>query len=311
MGLNCVDDTSSNMGKHFSWIYSSIFCVFFVASCETVRQPSVVESEMPVAALRPLGPAESAAWMPDVWPADAPEIFAGSAILIDARMGEVLFQKNADEVRPVASTQKLLTALLVVRAGNLDKVVHIMPSDVQVEPSKLGIRPGERYSRRLLLAAMMVRSSNDAAMALARDVAGSVESFMEWMNRAAGELGARRSYFANPHGLPAAQYSTARDIAKIAFAAYREPELRKLMMLKTLTIRLGSGRTVVLENTNELLKRMPACNGMKTGYTVAAGRCLVASAKLGSREMILVQLGSKTQHIFNDAQRVFAWALRR
>ena len=242
-----------------------------------------------------------------VWPANAPSIAAQSAIMIDARSGEVLFQKNADAYRPPASTQKLLTALLVSRRGNLDGPLTIMPEDTRVEPTKLGLRPGERYTRRSLLEAIMVKSCNDACAALARDHSGSEQAFVDNMNRAAWSIGARNSRFANSHGLPAPNFSTARDIARIAYVAYREPLLRRMMQKRAVYFRHNSGRITVLKATNKLLERSPAYNGMKTGYTDAAGRCLVSSGRLNGREVILVQLGSKTKYIFDDAERVMAW----
>jgi len=245
-----------------------------------------------------------------VWPANAPGIYAQSAIMIDARTGEVIFQKNADARRVPASTQKLLTALLITRRGNLDAPVTIMPEDTRVEPTKLGLRPGERYTRRNLLQAIMIKSSNDACAALARDHSGTEAAFVENMNRAAWSLGARSSYFLNSHGLPPEQYSSARDIARIAFAAYRDPVLRRMMQQRVVYFRHNTGRVTRLEATNKLLERSGAFNGMKTGYTYAAGRCLVSSGRLNGREVILVQLGSRTKHIFDDAERVMAWSGR-
>jgi D-alanyl-D-alanine carboxypeptidase (penicillin-binding protein 5/6) len=244
---------------------------------------------------------------PSVWPSDAPDILATSAILIDARNGRVLYQKNADEQRQVASTQKLLTGLLITQQGDLDGLITIAPTDTQVQPTKLGLRAGERYPRRMLLQAMMVRSSNDATAALARDHSGSEAVFVGNMNLAAWQLGARSSQFANAHGLPANQFSTARDIARIAFRAYRDPELRRMMLVRNMTFRFNSGRTTNLKATNDLLDKSPVFNGMKTGYTIAAGRCLVSSADFGDRQLILVQLGSRTSHIFNDAERLLRW----
>jgi serine-type D-Ala-D-Ala carboxypeptidase (penicillin-binding protein 5/6) len=276
-----------------------------LAGCATKEPPA---SQTRRATLAPtVAAAPSSA---PVWPANAPGIYAQSAIMIDARTGEVIFQKNADARRVPASTQKLLTALLITRRGNLDAPVTIMPEDTRVEPTKLGLRPGERYTRRALLESIMVKSSNDACAALARDHSGSEAAFVENMNRAAWSLGARSSYFLNSHGLPPEQYSSARDIARIAFAAYRDPVLRRMMQQRVVYFRHNTGRVTRLEATNKLLERSGAFNGMKTGYTYAAGRCLVSSGRLNGREVILVQLGSRTKHIFDDAERVMAWSGR-
>ena len=279
-----------------------LLAAIFLAGCAAPRE---VRRALPAGP--PVAEAPSSA---PVWPANAPSLAAQSAIMIDARSGEVLFQKNADERRVPASTQKLLTALLVSRRGNLDAPVTIAPEDTRVEPTRLGLRPGERYTRRELLQSIMVKSSNDACAALARDHSGTEAAFVENMNRAAYSLGARNSYFVNSHGLPANQFSTARDIARIAFRAYRDPVLRRMMQQRVFYFRHNSGRITRLEATNKLLERSPAFNGMKTGYTDAAGRCLVSSGRLNGREVILVQLRSRTKYIFDDAQRVMAWSGR-
>ncbi len=261
------------------------------------------------AALPPPPVASSPSQAGALWPATAPQIHAKAAILIDARNGRVLYQKNADERRQVASTQKLLTALIIAEREPLDGVIPIEASDTRVEPSKLGLRTGDRYPRRKLLTAMMIKSSNDATAALARDHAGSIEAFSAEMNSVARSFGANDSFFLNPHGLPANQFSTARDIARIAFRAYRNPDLRQMMRQQLMVFQLQSGRSITLKATNDLLKKSPAFNGMKTGYTIAAGRCLVASVASGGRELIFVQLGSQTRYIFDDAERMLRWGL--
>ena len=282
-----------------------VLAAAFLAGCATTPPSAQTRRAEPSSSPVAAAPSNEV-----LWPAGAPGLYAQSAIMIDARTGQVLFQKNADERRAPASTQKLLTALLVARRGNLDAPVTIMPEDTRVEPTKLGLRAGERYTRRSLLESIMVKSSNDACAALARDHSGTEDAFATNMNRAAYALGARSSYFVNSHGLPASQFSTARDIARIAFLAYREPVLRRMMQQRVVYFRHNSGRITTLKATNKLLERSGAFNGMKTGYTFAAGRCLVSSGRLNGREVILVQLGSNTKNIFDDAQRVMAWSGR-
>ena len=277
--------------------------VLFLAGCASA--PREVRRAEAAAA-----PVASAPTSSPVWPGNAPSLVAESAIVIDAHSGEVLFQKNADVRRPAASTQKLLTALMITKRGGLDGGIMIAPEDTRVEPTKLGLRPGERYTRRSLLEAIMVKSCNDACTALARDHSGSDGMFAANINQTAWALGARSSHFSNSSGLPAPQYSTARDIARIAFHAYRNPELRRMMRQQHCVFRHNSGRITVLKATNKLLSRSPAYTGMKTGYTDAAGRCLVSSGRPGGREVILVQLGSKTRYIFDDAERLMSWAGR-
>jgi D-alanyl-D-alanine carboxypeptidase (penicillin-binding protein 5/6) len=279
-----------------------------LVGCAIQEPPSV---SVPRAELWRSPIADSPPGAGQIWPASAPAIRARTAIMIDARSGLTLWQKYADVRTQVASTQKLLTALIVLRRGNLDDRVFVAPQDTYVEPSKLGIRPGQSYTRRTLLSAMMVKSENDAAAALARDCYGNLPAFASAMNSTAWELGAHDSHFLNPHGLPAYQYSTARDMARIAFRAYREPFLRGLMASRYYTFVYANGRRKTLENTNMLLKRSSMFDGMKTGYTYAAGRCLISSASEGGRAVILVQLGSKTKYIFDDAERMMRWGLRQ
>jgi D-alanyl-D-alanine carboxypeptidase (penicillin-binding protein 5/6) len=144
-----------------------------------------------------------------------PPIRAAAYLLLDARTGQHLASRNAETPRAVASTQKLVTALVVLDAGNLDKPVRVTASDVNVEPTRLGLRPGEVYTRRTLLYAFLVKSANDVANVLARDNAGSIPAFAAKMNAKARSLGCTNSYFVNPHGLTAPlQRSTARDMAR-------------------------------------------------------------------------------------------------
>lgn len=241
-----------------------------------------------------------------------PAIAGQSAIVIDYATGRVLYAKNADVPRAVASTQKIITALCVLDAGDLDKKVVISPSDGACEPTKLGLKPGEVYSRRELLHVLMVKSANDVARSLARDVAGGQEAFANLMNRKCAQLGMRNSFFRNPHGLTEpGQYSTARDMAIAARAAYRIPILRSFVSTRSMTFRFNDGRTRFLENTNKVLKSVAYCDGMKTGTTNASGRCLVCTGSLNGRAAIVVVLKSTTPHIWHDSESLLRWALER
>jgi D-alanyl-D-alanine carboxypeptidase (penicillin-binding protein 5/6) len=242
-----------------------------------------------------------------------PKTRAASVLVEDALSGEVLYEKNADATRAAASTQKLLTALVVAEAGYLDQMVTVQLVDTQAEPVKLNIKPGENYQRIDLLRALLVKSPNDVARCLARDNAGSIEGFAEKMNAKARSLGATHSNFVNPNGLPMPdQYSTARDLSLIARAAYANPTIRSIVCLPQLVFRYANGRTRQLENTNKILKRLPYCNGMKTGYTEAAGHCLIASGRIPGRDVIVVILGDRSRTaVWEDASALLSWGLRR
>lgn len=239
-----------------------------------------------------------------------PSTRAASVMVIDAKSGEIFYEKNADAARPAASTQKLLTALIVAERGFLDRQVTVEHADTLAEPVRLNIKPGETYTRIDLLRALLVKSPNDVARCLARDSAGSVEAFAELMNQKARELGANHSHFVNPNGLPIpGQYSSARDLSIIAKAAYANPTIRSIVCLPRIVFRFSNGRTRELENTNKVLKRLAYCNGMKTGYTEAAGHCLIASGTRPGRDIIVVVLGDSKSGVWQDASALLSWGL--
>jgi len=239
-----------------------------------------------------------------------PDVKAASVMVVDAKNGKVLYEKNADERRPPASTQKLLTALILSEDGDLDKEVTAEASDTWAEPVVLGLKPGDTYTRRQLLTVLLVHSVNDVARCLARDNAGNVDDFAVKMNRKAAELGMTNSHFVNPNGLPAPdQYSTARDMSRLALAAYANRTIRGIVCTKTLEFQFADGRVTEFKNTNRVLRSCSFCNGMKTGYTEAAGHCLIASGTSGGRDVIVVVLGDTTRYVWKDAYFLLAWGL--
>lgn len=245
-------------------------------------------------------------------PNGAPKTRAAAVLVFDAISGQVLHEKNADSQRPPASTQKLLTALIIAETGDLDRPVTIRESDTWAEPVKLGFKVGDVYTRRQLLEILLVHSMNDVACALARDNAGSVAAFATKMNARAEQLGARNSNFVNPNGLPAkGQFSNARDMARIARAAYANRTIRSIVSIKMLDFRYANGQVRTFKNTNRVLREVPWCNGMKTGYTAAAGRCLIASGSLNGREVISVVLGDTSESIWKDSYSLLAWGLTK
>ena len=246
-------------------------------------------------------------------PSVFPEIAADSVMLCDAVTGRVLYEKNADQIRPVASTQKLLTALIIAEAGDLNARVRCETVDAMCEPTKLGLKEGEVYRRYDLLKILLIKSMNDVARCLARDNAGGIDAFAAKMNEKARDIGMRHSNFANPNGLTEpGQHSTARDMARLALFAYRNRVLRGIMNQRTIEWRHANSKVTIFENTNKLLKYLGLCNGMKTGYTEAAGHCLVSSATEGGKHVIAVVLGDRRREaIWVDSYRLLAWGLHQ
>ena len=243
-----------------------------------------------------------------------PQITAGRCIVIDPANDDVLFEKNPDQRGAIASTTKIMTGLLVVEAGDLDKVVTIELADTQCAPVRIGLKVGEQYTRRQLLTAMLVKSSNDIAQALARDNAGSVATFAEKMDARAQALGLTNTHFINPHGLPSLTdenpYSTARDLAMIAKAADKLPDIRAIVKLQSFKFMKPDGKSIDLANTNRVLRTASYCDGMKTGYTEAAGYCLVATGERNGRRRIVVILNDSHEGVWRDAQALLDWALK-
>ena len=239
-----------------------------------------------------------------------PTVSGKSVIVLDPRNADILHARDPDTRRPIASIQKLLTALVVLDRGSLHSKVKVAVSDTQVEPTKINIRTNQIYKKSDLLAVLLVRSGNDVAHCLARDHSGGQEAFARAMNAKARSLGMNHSHFRNPHGLTrSGQYSTARDVAILAIAAYRHNTIRSMTSIRKLPFRFADGKHTTFSNTNKVLHRYSYCNGLKTGYTRASGKCLASSAKKGSREVIVIILGSSSATIWDDSQRLLAWGL--
>ena len=221
-----------------------------------------------------------------------PAIDAAAAVVIDVKTGRVLYSKNATTRRSIASTTKIMTALVAIENGRLDDIVTISSRAVSIWGSNINLQTGQKYTLNELLYGLLLNSGNDASIAIAEHISGSVEGFVEKMNQKARELGAYNTSFANTHGLDAAgHYSTAYDLARIARYALENPVFAKIVGTKYAAI---SGRQ--LHNTNELLELYQGADGVKTGYTGKAGRCLVASATRDGMRVISVVLGSPTNY---------------
>lgn len=239
-----------------------------------------------------------------------PRLWAHGAVLLDWHTGEVIWEQNAHRRLHPASTTKILTALIAIERGDLSAKVKVSRRAAQTPGSSMYIKEGEVYSLHDLLYGLLLRSGNDAAVAIAEHIAGSVEKFAELMNRRARELGALNSHFVNPHGLTHDQHlSTAYDLAVIARAALRNPTFAQIVAMPTKELTYEElDRHVVLHNTNRLLWSLPGADGVKTGTTGAAGACLVASATRGDQKLISVVLNASNR--WRESAELLEWGFR-
>jgi len=218
--------------------------------------------------------------------AEAVGTSAASAILVDADSGRVLYEQNADARMLIASTTKIMTALVAIREGSLSDVVKVSRKAAYTEGSSMYLKEGEELTLETLLYGLMLCSGNDAAVAIAEHISGSEAGFAARMNETAAELGMENTSFANPNGLDHEKhYSTARDMATLARAAMENETLARIASTRTVTI---GGRTMT--NHNKLLGYMDGCLGLKTGYTRAAGRTLVSCAQRNGQRLVAVTL---------------------
>lgn len=217
---------------------------------------------------------------------------AKSAIVMEKTSKRVLYSKNCDERLPIASTTKIVTSLTVINNANLDDIVEIPGEACGIEGSSIYLRAGEHLTVRELLYGLMLRSGNDAAVALALHTAGSIERFADMMNETAANLGLRNCHFINPHGLhDDNHYCSANDLAVITCEALNNPEFCKIASTKTYRIaNEGYNYDRVLINKNKLLSNCDGADGVKTGYTKKAGRCFVGSATRNGMQVVVVVL---------------------
>ncbi|NLJ83362.1 MAG: D-alanyl-D-alanine carboxypeptidase [Halanaerobiaceae bacterium] len=221
-----------------------------------------------------------------------PQLSARSAVLIDVETGQVLYNKHMHLKAFPASLTKVLTTIIALEEGNSKELVTVSRRAAYQEGSSIYLREGEKIKLEDLLYGVMLASGNDAAVAVAEHIAGSIEGFAELMNEKAREMGALNSNFVNPSGLPdSAHYSTAYDLAMIMRYALQNEKFREITGTKQKTIPWADndwGRG--LRNHNKLLWQFDDITGGKTGYTKAAGRCLIASAIKDGREVVAVVL---------------------
>ena len=221
-------------------------------------------------------------------PLPAKAVSAKSAVLMDGNTGRILYEKNGNTQSLIASTTKIMTALIVCEQCNVLDRMRIPKEAVGIEGSSMYLQEGEVLTIQDLLYGMMLHSGNDAATALAIYCSGTVAGFAELMNDKASSLGMKNSHFVNPHGLDAPEhYSTAKDLAILATEAMKNPIFATTVAAKSVSA--GNRR---LTNHNKLLWRVEGANGVKTGYTKAAGRILVSGAKRNGRQLIAVTINA-------------------
>lgn len=239
------------------------------------------------------------------------ETGARAAVLIERNTGMVLLRHNENEPLPMASTTKVMTALLALEKGNLDDVVTVGRNAYGVPGTSIYLNLGEHITLRDLLYGLLLASGNDAAVAIAEHIGGSVEAFCAMMTERAAELGCENTVFVNPNGLPAeGHHTTAYDLALIAREAMKHETFREIVSTRRASIPWeGRSYDRILNNKNRLLTDYEGATGIKTGYTRAAGRCLVFGARRDGLEVIGVVLNCGDW--FNEAARLMDLGFER
>jgi serine-type D-Ala-D-Ala carboxypeptidase (penicillin-binding protein 5/6) len=232
-----------------------------------------------------------------------PNPSAVAAIIMDAETGEILYEKNAQLPLPMASTTKVMTALLGVERLRPHEVVHVSTYAASMAPSKIYLKPGDVIRADDLLQAILLKSANDASVVLAEKISGSEDAFARLMTRRARELGAQNTRFENASGLPADDhYSTAYDLAVILRYAMQRLDFAEIMQMKTASIESVTGRAWTVRNHNRLLWTFPGALGGKTGWTRASRHCYVGMVEQGGRALIVSLLASS--RLWNDVNEL-------
>lgn len=240
-----------------------------------------------------------------------PGVGMAAGIVVDAASGKVVWSRNADVPRPPASLTKVLTALVVLDRANLDDNATVTPEARGVAGARIYAEAGWVMPVRDLLWGLLLKSGNDAAVALAQKVSpdGTIGGFAELMNERAVQLGAVHSSFVNPHGLDAPGHlTTARDLAIITSAAVRDPTFAEMVSTVSHDVAWGDGVTHTLVNHNKLLGRYPGTIGIKTGFTAGAGPSLISAVRRGDNTLIAVVLGAPGQTHYSESMALYEWA---
>ncbi len=236
----------------------------------------------------------------------AEAINSQAAVIMDASTGEILFAKNSDYLLLPASTAKLMTAIVVMDKTNLSEIVTISQNAAKAHPFKAGFKKGDKVTVEGLLFAALLKSGNDAAVALAEAVAGSEEDFVSLMNKKAASIGAANTRFINATGLPGnGQYITALDLSKIMRFAMGYQKLREILATPSAEVSTEKGKAIFLKNTDKLLWSDEQIIGGKTGYTNSAKHCFVFAAERDGKTIIVSLLGSPTRrNLWKEAKKL-------
>ncbi len=242
--------------------------------------------------------------------ADVPEVSAKAFVLLDAQSGQVVCGDHAEEKRPMASTTKIMTVLLTLESGELDRPFTVDSEAIRTEGSSMGLQEGDTVTKRALCAGMLLPSGNDAANAAAVAVAGEQSAFLDMMNRRAAELGMTHTCFASPSGLDAEGHgASAHDMALLARAALRNADFAEICKKQQMRVCFGNPPYLrTLTNTNKLLAMDDTVIGVKTGFTDAAGRCLVSAAERDGRRLICVTLFDRNDWADHEALYDYGFA---
>ena len=222
-----------------------------------------------------------------------PQVTATAAVVMEVSTGKIIYQRNAWQKMFPASTTKIMTLIMALEHGGLNEIVTVSPTAFGVEGSSLYLEQNDKMPLGELLEGMILLSGNDAATAVAEHCGGNVQNFAIQMTKRAKELGATNTNFTNPHGLPDENhYTTAYDLAVIAAHGFKLPKFAEIVSLQEKNYQWLHGDDKRLESENQMLKIYRGANGVKTGYTQVAGRCLVSSAKRGDVQLVAVVLDS-------------------
>lgn len=282
-------------------------CIVLPASAVAAETPA---GPLAVTAQRAMAPGSSAGTFSQV-DGSQPGVTTPVSLLMTMD-GEVVWARNCDARRAVASTIKMLNALVVLDRAKLDDQVTVPAKAASISDGGVGLVAGQRFTVRQLLEMMLVASANDAAETLAIGVSGNEADFVAAMNAKAASLGLDSTHATDPHGLGKTEVSTARDLSVLARAVMAEPALREIVLGRSVSVVKPGGKSATVKATNELLGRYDGIEGVKTGFTNASGYCFVGAARRGDVELLGVVLGANSNPArFSQMRSLLDWGFAR